>query len=61
MRKQKEVVTINWAREKEKEREDTESFIQPTMQSFHVWNLDIINNTYSSIQYSRLLGVKVQD
>lgn len=31
------------------------------MQSFHVWNLDIINNTYSSIQYSRPLGVKVQD
>lgn len=42
------------------EREDTESLIQPTMQAFHVWNLDIINNTYSSIQYSRLPKVKVQ-
>lgn len=59
MRNQKEVGTINWVREKEEE--DTESFIWPTMQSFHVWNLDIINNTYSSVQYSRPLGVKVQD
>lgn len=42
-------------------REDTESFIWPTMQAFHVWNLDIINNTYSYIQSRRPLGVKVQD
>lgn len=33
-------------------RADTGSFIQPTMQAFHVRNLTVINNTYSSIQSS---------
>lgn len=39
-------------KQSDSERVDTESFIQPTMPAFHVWNLAVINNTYSSIQSS---------
>lgn len=44
--------TVDRRKQGDRKRVDTGSFIQATMPAFHVWNLAIINNTYSSIQIS---------